>query len=198
MTRWVSSTTRTSSTRKNPIPLPGWLPRWLPWLPWWFPPSCVRGCMTASSPRIPREPKMPKTILAEGLLARLTDPTRAAAIMGDLAEMAQTRGRGWFFAAYLRTLFSLTWRIVLALFVADIGRQFIFELFHLYTSHTPATWRTSNAPHLLNSAGPLLACVMTTLWFVLPFAAVRYGVRDRFVRLTLAIALGTTVAFLFL
>jgi hypothetical protein len=39
---------------------------------------------------------------------------------------------------------------------------------------------------------------MTTLWFVLPFAAVRYGVRDRFVRLTLAIALGTTVAFLFL
>jgi hypothetical protein len=39
---------------------------------------------------------------------------------------------------------------------------------------------------------------MSTLWFALPFAAVRYGVRDRFVQLTFAMAVGTTVAFLFI
>ena len=38
--------------------------------------------------------------LAERLLARVTDPTRAAAIMGDLQEMEPTRGRLWFCTAY--------------------------------------------------------------------------------------------------
>jgi hypothetical protein len=141
---------------------------------------------------------MLKSTPAEWLLARLTDPTRAAAILGDLTEMAATRGRLWFYAAYARTLFSLTWRIVLALFVADIGRQLIFDLFHLYISHTPTAWRNTTGSwlELLNSSGPLLACIMSTLWFALPFAAVRYGVRDRFVQLTAAVALGTTLAFL--
>jgi hypothetical protein len=135
---------------------------------------------------------------AEFILALFTGPTRAAAILGDLEELAQTRGRLWFAAAYARTLFSFTWRIVLALFVADIGRQTIFDVFHLYIRHTPAAWRhaTGSWIDLLNSSGPLLACIMSTLWFVLPFAVVRYGRRDRFVQLTFAVAIGTTLAFL--
>ena len=44
---------------------------------------------------------MPKPTPAEWLLARLTEPERAAAIYGDLTEMAATRGRLWFAAAYL-------------------------------------------------------------------------------------------------
>jgi hypothetical protein len=136
--------------------------------------------------------------LLESLLALFAGRERAAAMMGDLAEMAAARGRLWFFAAYARTLLSLTWRIVLALFVANVGRELMFNLANLYFHVTPPTWRTTSAPHVLNSAGPLLACVMSTLWFALPFAAVRYGVRDRFVRLTFAVALGTTVAFLFI
>jgi hypothetical protein len=141
---------------------------------------------------------MPNPPLAESCLALFAGPTRAAAIMGDLTEMADTRTRLWFAAAYLRTLASLTWRIVLALFVADVGREFIFDAFHIYLAHTPAAWRSASGPYfsLLNSSGPLLACIMSTLWFALPFAAVRYGVRDRFVQLTFAIALGTTFAFL--
>jgi hypothetical protein len=140
---------------------------------------------------------MPNRI-AESFLALFAGRPRAAVIYGDLTEMAATRGRGWFAAAYLRTLVSLTWRIVLALFVAVVSRELIFDAFHVYTSLTPRTWRTTDAPYLLNSAGPLLACIMTTLWFVLPFAAVRYGLRDRLVRLTFVVALGTTVAFLFI
>jgi len=141
---------------------------------------------------------MPKTPLAESLLALLAGPARAAAIYGDLTEMAAMRGPLWFFAAYARTLISLGWRLVVALFVADIGRQFVFDLFHLYMRHTPAVWRnaTGSFVDLLNLSGPLLACIMSTLWFALPFAAVRYGYRDPFVRLTAVVAAGTTIAFL--
>jgi hypothetical protein len=141
---------------------------------------------------------MPNPSPAESFLALIAGRDRAAAILGDLTEMAATRGRLWFAAAYLRTLLALTWRIVLALFVADIGRQTIFDLFHLYLRHTPAVWRdaTGSWLDLLNESGPLLACIMSTLWFALPFAAVRYGLRDRFVQLTFAVAMGTTLAFL--
>ena len=139
--------------------------------------------------------KMPST---EALLALIAGPGRAAAILGDLTEMAATRGRLWFFAAYVRTLVALTWRIPVGLFVAEIARQTIFDLFHIYMNYTPASWRTTLSPPFLNSMGPLLACIMSTLWFALPFAAVRYGLRDRFVLLTFVIAVGTTVTFLFI
>lgn len=141
---------------------------------------------------------MPKKPAAEALLALFAGQERAAAIYGDLTEMAASRGRVWFAAAYARTLFSLTWRIVLALFVADVGRELMFNLAGLYFRVTPARWRTTDGPYLLDHTGPLLACIMSTLWFALPFAAVRYGLRDRFVRLTFAVAAGTTVAFLFI
>jgi hypothetical protein len=135
---------------------------------------------------------------AEAFLALFAGPSRAAAILGDLTEMAATRGRLWFFAAYARTLFTFTWRIVLALFVADVGRQLAFDTFHLYLRHTPAAWRanTGSFVDLLNASGPLLACIMSTLWFALFFALVRYGRRDAFVRLTALVTAGAFVAFL--
>ena len=141
---------------------------------------------------------MPKTSLTESLLALFAGRARAAAIYGDLTEMAATRGTLWFLAAYARTLFSLTWRIVFALAVADIARELMFNLANLYFHATPPAWRTTDGPYLLDHAGPLLACIMSTLWFALPFAAIRYGLRDRFVRLTFAVAVGTTIAFLFI
>ncbi len=48
--------------------------------------------------------------IVEWLLARVTDPTRAAAMLGDLTEMAATRSRLWFLTEYIRTLISLGWR----------------------------------------------------------------------------------------
>src|ERR1035438_3158138 len=111
-------------------------------------------------------PNQIKTSPAESLLALFAGSDRAAAILGDLTEMAATRGRLWFVAAYARTLFSFTWRIVLALFVADIGRQMIFDLFHLYIGHTPAVWRNATGSwlDLRNSTGPLPACVISARW----------------------------------
>jgi hypothetical protein len=141
---------------------------------------------------------MPKLTPAEWLLARITNPARAAAIMGDLEELAGTRGRLWFFTAYARTLFSLTWRIVLALAVATVGLQIILNSFHTYTRHMPIAWFTYHSPSLLEHIGPLLFGQMWTMWFVLPFAAVRYGVRDRFVHISFAVAVGTLFTILFI
>jgi hypothetical protein len=141
---------------------------------------------------------MPNPSPAESLFALIAGRDRAAVILGDLTEMAQTRGRLWFVAAYARTLFTFTWRIVLALFVADVGRQLAFDTFHLYLRHTPAAWRnaTGSFVDILNLSGPLLACIMSTLWFALFFALVRYGRRDAFVRLTALVTAGAFVAFL--
>ncbi len=138
--------------------------------------------------------------LPESLLALIAGRARAAVIVGDLTEMAATRGRLWFAAAYARILFSLTWRIWLALFAATLCREFVFDAFHLYLHYAPTAWRTGGGPYvtLLSSSGPLLAMVMSTLWFALPYAIVLYGLRDRFVRLTSAFCVGITIAFLFI
>src|ERR1017187_5177415 len=164
-----------------------------PCSPW---PSSAPACTHACCAQLQSEAPMPN--LPESFLALVAGPDRAAAIIGDLTEMAASRGRLWFFAAYPRTLGSFTWRIVLALFVAAIGRQTISYLFYPYIRPTPAAWRNATGSwlDLLNSSGPLLACIMSTLWFVLPFAVIRYGRRDRFVQLTFAVAVGTTLAFL--
>jgi hypothetical protein len=50
------------------------------------------------------------------MLTLFAGDDRAAAVFGDLREMAQTRGHGWFVVAYQRTLMSFSWRVVLALF----------------------------------------------------------------------------------
>jgi len=141
---------------------------------------------------------MPNRSPAESLLALFAAPDRAAAILGDLTEMAHTRGRLWFFVAYARTLFSLTRRILLALVVATIARQIIVNSFHIPLRHILAAWGTTNGPFLFSFMGQILAFITDTLWFVLPFAAARYGVRDRFVQFTFAVSVGATVAFLFI
>jgi hypothetical protein len=134
---------------------------------------------------------MPNTSPAEIFLALFAGPDRAAAILGDLTEMAATRGRLWFFAAYVRTLFSLTWRIVLALVVAMSLYQLLGNtLFHAHMRYAPP------GPHL---PMPLIFWFDPSFpWFVLPFAVMLYGLRDRFVHLAAIAALGTSFAFLFL
>jgi hypothetical protein len=142
---------------------------------------------------------MPKTSSAEALLALFAGSTRAAAILGDLTEMAATRGRLWFWTAYARTLAILSWRIVAAVVVA----MSLYQL--LGNTLFNAPMRTApSGPHLPMTSGPHLPILLIFwfeprfLWFVLPFAVLLYGLRDRFVRLTAIAALGTTIAFLFL
>ena len=134
--------------------------------------------------------------VSELLLAVIAGPERSAAMYGDLLELEPQRGKLWFWGAYLRTLLVCGWKIPLALVAAVAVRQLVFELFHVYLAVTPESWRSTDAPFLLGRTGPLLACIMSTLWFLLPYSAVLYGIRHRVVRLTLAISAGATIAFM--
>jgi hypothetical protein len=133
---------------------------------------------------------------AERLLARITDRTRAAAIMGDLLELAQTRGRFWFAASYLRTLISLAWRTPIAFLAGWAAFQLATSAIEFCILHTPVAWQTAMRSGPFASMGPLVATVPLALWFMLPFGLIRYGRRDKFVQLAGASALLASVAFL--
>jgi hypothetical protein len=135
---------------------------------------------------------MRKTLATEWLLARLTDPTRAAAILGDLTEMAATRGRLWFWTAYTRTLVSLGWRAPVALVCAYICTRHnwlgavIFGslgLFHRIPPNGPA--------HTGHRSQFFLISFLIALNLVLPFVLVRFGLRNRLAQLATAIFLLT-------
>jgi hypothetical protein len=139
---------------------------------------------------------MPKTALPEWLLARFVGNERAAVILGDLLEIATTRGRLWFWSAYARTLISLAWRTPLAFLCAyafsgwiatngfmiinSLRRHFLWNV-HPY--YPPAVWRIPLGDSIL------------ALWFILPFVLVQYGYRDRLTQLASAVFLLTLPYF---
>jgi hypothetical protein len=134
---------------------------------------------------------MHKTSLPEWLLARLTDRDRAAAILGDLTEMAATRGRLWFVTAYARTLITLGWRTPVAVVAAVVSVKYVrrFGLSGLlYTLHLSATsfngirlWYQQHnyLAHLAHFSWIASLSAVFTLWILLPYAAFRFGVRNR-------------------
>jgi hypothetical protein len=126
-----------------------------------------------------------KTTPAEWLLARLTDPTRAAAIMGDLTEMAATRGRLWFWTAYARTLISLGWRTPVALVAAYACAKsyWVFTAIHSLALWL-ARWLPDADPRYFSNRWEVpLVTMLQGLVFLLPFVLVRFGPRDRLTRL---------------
>lgn len=136
--------------------------------------------------------------LAESLLALFAGSARAAAIYGDLVELSATRGRLWFFATYTRTLLSLTWRTPVA-FLCGVGVfDVAFPLFQAWMHHMPHAWRTRAADPLLTHMGPGLALATLPLWFAVPYAFIRYGLRDRVAQLLCVVSLGATLALLYI
>jgi hypothetical protein len=131
---------------------------------------------------------MHKTSLPEWLLARLTDQSRAAAIMGDLDELAATRGRFWFAAAYSRTILSLGWRSPVALVAASVCTYRL----------GPIVWHSMRSlahplRHVLVAFPPMvvlfaiLGNALLGLFFLVPFLMIRFGLRDRLTQLAGAI-----------
>jgi hypothetical protein len=141
-----------------------------------------------------------RTTPTEWLLARLTTPTRATAILGDLLEISATRGRLWFWFAYTRTLIFLGWRIPVALLCA----YFFYEWLGIrlaWIVNSPLIHFYINLPH--NAAARIPGWLVNplfnffdSLWFILPFALVRFGLRDRLTQLASAIFVLTIPFFI--
>jgi hypothetical protein len=139
---------------------------------------------------------MAKRALPESLLALFTSSDRATAIMGDLEELAQTRGRRWLWTAYLRTLAALGWRTPVAFLAGYAVCQLVASGIEFWILHTSFAWRTAMRSGPFAAMGPLVTAVPLALWFMLSFGLVRYGWRDKFVQLAGASALLASVAFL--
>ena len=124
---------------------------------------------------------MPKRTLSESLLGFFAGRDRAAVIYGDLAELGTGRGRGWFVTAYLCTLISFGRRPVVA-FVAGAAAYAILSYNLIFPMLFFVAW---GYPHI----GEPFGDATLQLWFLAPFALIRYGIRDRAVQMVLAASL---------
>jgi hypothetical protein len=136
---------------------------------------------------------MPNLSPAESFLALFAGSARAAAIMGDLTEMAATRGRLWFWTAYARTLLSLGWRTPVAFVLAFASMRFIFGpvirwLVYRRGSHLMDPGLFGNT-HLRLISWNFSMVTAQFLVLALPFVLVRFGLRNRLTQLTCALFL---------
>lgn len=131
---------------------------------------------------------MPRAAFPELLLARVTDPARAAAIYGDLEELAAIRGRRWFWTAYARTLISFGWRTVAAVAAAYAYMHSVRVFLAIYSS---MHWLFRWVPYAGYAYRPPfwwfylrpLGSLFTGLYFLAPFLLMRFGLRDRLTQL---------------
>jgi hypothetical protein len=137
---------------------------------------------------------MPSTSPAETVLSLFAGRDRSAAIMGDLEELAASRGRLWFWIEYLRTLISLGWRTGSSAFIlAFLCVRFMYG--------TVIQWLMNHRVPTLMQAGLFgvynlhvrmitwnISMVMAQfLCFATPFVMVRFGMRNRLTQLACAL-----------
>jgi len=124
--------------------------------------------------------------VAEWIVSRFTSKKRAAAIVGDLLELATQKGRLWFWFSLAGIVVSLAWRRLLAfaaalcVYLAAFSASFWVTYRHHRFTIPDQHWRTVWGVIFLAS---------NCLWFILVYAAIRYGVRDRVTQLLLALSL---------
>ncbi|MGA1983425.1 MAG: hypothetical protein ABSG84_13285 [Acidobacteriaceae bacterium] len=131
---------------------------------------------------------------AEWFLSQDIGPERAAAIMGDLEELAATRGRLWFWIAYVRALISLGWRTGGSAFILGLVclRLMFGTVVPWVMSHRtiglddPGLFGLSN-PHVRMWCWNLSLVTAQFLVFAFPFVWIRFGMQDRLTRLTCAL-----------
>ena len=139
---------------------------------------------------------MPKRCLAEIVLALFAGRERAAAIYGDLTEMATTRGGAWFWTAYTRALVTFGWRSPVALACALVGMRFalriVLRLADLMPYHLsdPGLFGEENV-RLSFILWNIPLAITQCLAFAVPFALIRFGRRDDLTRLCGLLLLAT-------
>jgi hypothetical protein len=118
---------------------------------------------------------------AEWIIARFTSAKRAASIVGDLLELIPQKGPLWFWLSTARVVLSLAWRRPLAFVAASLVGGGVF-------AGLQATDVMGFYP-LLSGQYPwmnLFWLLSSIIFFVLAYAAIRYGLRDRLAQLALA------------
>jgi hypothetical protein len=125
--------------------------------------------------------------VAEWIVGRFTNKSRAASILGDLEELKPQKGRLWFWLSFVRVVFSLAWRRPIA-FVAAVLATFVWVGGDM--SLVVPIWRSHAyklPDHRWMFASNVLSTIGTVLLTVLMYSAIRYGFRDGLTRLALVL-----------
>ncbi len=134
---------------------------------------------------------MRKLLLAEWVLARLTGRVRAAAIVGDLVEVSSAKGRTWLWFSIIRVILAHLWRRPVAFIAAFYAGNWIFSRFQIMVFGIHAQ---RNPHHTPQPALDILSLISSLLWIASIYSVIRFGLRDRFAQLGLAIVSIMTVA----
>jgi hypothetical protein len=137
---------------------------------------------------------MDSGLWAEWMIARFTDRCRAAGIVGDLLEAAAERGTLWFWLSVARILLSFCWRRAIAFIAAVYAAQFSIAAFRALVFGIRAVHRPRDPwePLLFS-----LTVFATLLWTAAAYAAVRYGLRDKFAHLALGFCVLISMAIFY-
>ena len=131
----------------------------------------------------------------EWTLARFTEQERAAAILGDLLEIAKTKGRAWFWANFARVLARLAWRGPAAWVVGYGVGVMLFE--HFTTGDLASNSLNMSAGNPTTTVPMMAAMVVAALsvpgWFIAPYGAVRFGLGDGMSRLAVPLCAVATL-----
>jgi hypothetical protein len=138
--------------------------------------------------------------LAEWLLRRTTGKDHAAAIIGDLVEIGQRKGRAWFWFAVLRVVLAHLWRPALGIVLAAYSIGWLNHLYILMVKNILSTTCRSLSPHTpclvphapwaaVGVVADSLSFSLIVLCAAMFYFAVRFGLRDRLFQITL----GSTV-----
>lgn len=123
--------------------------------------------------------------LAECLVRLVEGSDRAAALVGDLVEIAQTRSRLWFGLAVLRLLVSRLWRPVVGVIAVLYSSNWLLfassmALHGIHAQHRP--------PFMWTPFFDVVGAICAILSGSALYSAIRYGLGNVYTRLALAVA----------
>jgi hypothetical protein len=148
---------------------------------------------------------MPNAAWAEWIIARLSDRDRAASIIGDLLESRGEENPAWFWWSVAGVVLSLVWRSLVGFVVAYLCLSFLAHARALMQCpHARGSWFSP----LMDCPSAMLHHEPPQIWMpffaggvlisiVAPYAVVRYGFRDRFAQLTVALFAPTVVVLFY-
>lgn len=135
---------------------------------------------------------MPNAAWAEWIIARLTDRTRAATIVGDLLESGGEERPVWFWWSATGVVLSLVWRSLAGLAAAyfclsAISHAWFLEQCPQGRGSRFAMGNFCPSSALVHDPPQIWMSLFGPLCIVAAYAVARYGVRDRFAQLALAL-----------
>lgn len=139
---------------------------------------------------------MRNAILAEWLISRFTERSRAASIVGDLLEMTAKQDSHAFWLSVAGVVLSLTWRQLTA-FAAALLCLYLNETLGMALRSPLHGVPLHDFPNAWTPFFAFLSLVVGCLWMAAPYAAICYGLRDRFAQLAMALCTPLTLVFFF-